>query len=76
MISQLNKAKLGLAFSVLILAGASWISLQYPETARQGAENPKAQNLKLQPGFKAEHLYSISENHDGSLPTSTAACIG
>jgi putative heme-binding domain-containing protein len=71
MISQLNKAKLGLAFSVLILAGASWISLQYPETARQGAENPKAQNLKLQPGFKAEHLYSISENHDGSWVSMT-----
>ncbi|WP_020601651.1 c-type cytochrome [Spirosoma spitsbergense] len=71
MISQLNKAKIGLAFSVLILAGASWISLQYPETARQGAENPKAQNLKLQPGFKAEHLYSISENHDGSWVSMT-----
>jgi putative heme-binding domain-containing protein len=56
---------------VLILAGASWISLQYPETARQGAENPKAQNLKLQPGFKAEHLYSVGENHDGSWVSMT-----
>ncbi len=71
MISQLNKVKIGLAFSVLILAGASWVSLQYPETARQGDENPKAQNLKLQPGFKAEHLYSISENHDGSWVSMT-----
>lgn len=71
MISQLNKVKLGLAFSVLILAGASWVSLHYPETDRQGNENPKAQNLKLQPGFKAEHLYSIGENHDGSWVSMT-----
>ena len=71
MFSQLNKAKLGLTVSVIVLAGASWISLSYPETDRQGAENPKAQNLKLQPGFKAEHLYSVGENHDGSWVSMT-----
>lgn len=71
MFSQLNKAKLGLAVSVIVLAGASWVSLHYPETARQGDENPKAQNLKLQPGFKAEHLYSVGENHDGSWVSMT-----
>ena len=71
MISQFNKVKLGLAVSGLVLMGASWVSLNYPETARQGAENPKAQNLKLQPGFKAEHLYSISENSAGSWVSMT-----
>ena len=71
MFSQLNKVKLGLAVSALVLVGASWISLNYPETARQGDEDPKAQQLKLQPGFKAEHLYSIGENHDGSWVSMT-----
>ena len=61
MFSQFNKAKLGLAVSALVLVGASWVSLHYPETDRQGAESPKVDNLKLQPGFKAEHLYSPSE---------------
>ena len=71
MFSQFNKAKLGLAVSALVLVGASWISLHYPENNRQGAENPKVDKLKLQPGFKAEHLYSISENHDGSWVSMT-----
>ncbi|GAB4041327.1 c-type cytochrome [Spirosoma jeollabukense] len=71
MLSQFNKAKLGLAVSGLILLGASWISLNYPENNRQGAENPKVDKLKLQPGFKAEHLYSISENHEGSWVSMT-----
>lgn len=47
------------------------MSLHYPESAKQGAENPKADKLKLQPGFKAEHLYSISEHHDGSWVSMT-----
>ncbi|CAN5268242.1 hypothetical protein BH09BAC4_BH09BAC4_07220 [soil metagenome] len=71
MLSQFNKAKLGLAVSGLVLLGASWISLNYPENNRQGAENPKVDKLKLQPGFKAEHLYSISENHEGSWVSMT-----
>ena len=71
MLSQFNKAKLGLVVSGLVLLGASWISLHYPENNRQGAENPKVDKLKLQPGFKAEHLYSISENHDGSWVSMT-----
>ncbi|SFC09746.1 c-type cytochrome [Spirosoma endophyticum] len=71
MLSKFNKAKLGLAVSGLVLLGASWISLNYPENNRQGAENPKVDKLKLQPGFKAEHLYSISENHEGSWVSMT-----
>lgn len=71
MIPQFNKAKLGLAVSGLVLLGASWVSLHYPENNRQGAENPKVDKLKLQPGFKAEHLYSISENHEGSWVSMT-----
>ncbi|MBD2755035.1 c-type cytochrome [Spirosoma validum] len=71
MLSQFNKAKLGLAVSALVLVGASWVGLHYPENNRQGAENPKVDKLKLQPGFKAEHLYSISENHEGSWVSMT-----
>ncbi|GAB4017265.1 c-type cytochrome [Spirosoma koreense] len=71
MFSQFNKAKLGLVASALVLVGASWVSLHYPETDRQGAENPKVDKLKLQPGFKAEHLYDISENHQGSWVSMT-----
>ncbi len=71
MFSQFNKAKLGLAVSALVLVGASWVSLHYPETDKQGEENPKAAKLKLQPGFKAEHLYDISENHEGSWVSMT-----
>ena len=71
MFSQFNKVKLGLAVSGLVLLGASWVSLHYPENARQGAENPKADKLKLLPGFKAEHLYSPSENNQGSWVSMT-----
>ncbi|GAB3707754.1 hypothetical protein GCM10027592_42190 [Spirosoma flavus] len=68
---RLNKAKLGLAASALVLVGASWVSLRYSENDRQGAENPKVDKLKLQPGFKAEHLYSPSENKEGSWVSMT-----
>ncbi|GAB4000212.1 hypothetical protein GCM10028807_52500 [Spirosoma daeguense] len=66
MLLKFKKAKLGLAVSALVLLGASWVSLRYSETNRQGAENPKVDKLKLQPGFKAEHIYSPSENKQGS----------
>ncbi|WP_338871478.1 heme-binding protein [Spirosoma sp. SC4-14] len=66
MSSRFNVAKLGLAVSALVLVGASWVTLRYPENDKQGAENPKVEKLKLQPGFKAEHLYSPSENKQGS----------
>jgi len=71
MISQFNVAKVGLGVSALLLIGASWVSLRYPETNKQGAENPKVDKLKLQPGFKAEHLYSPSEKQQGSWVSMT-----
>lgn len=66
MYSRINVVKLGVVVSALVLLGASWVSLHYPENNRQGAENPKVDKLKLQPGFKAEHIYSPSENKQGS----------
>jgi putative heme-binding domain-containing protein len=71
MISKFNVAKVGLGVSALLLVGASWVSLRYPETDKQGAENPKVDKLKLQPGFKAEHLYSPSESKQGSWVSMT-----
>jgi putative heme-binding domain-containing protein len=60
-----------LSVSALALVGASWVGLNYPETNRQGAESPKVDKLKLLPGFKAEHLYSPSENNQGSWVSMT-----
>ncbi|QJW89287.1 c-type cytochrome [Spirosoma taeanense] len=71
MSSTYRSAKLAAAVSTLVLIGASWVGLHYPETDRQGAENPKVDNLKLLPGFKAEHLYSPSENQQGSWVSMT-----
>lgn len=71
MVTTINAAKLGFAFLVLVLLGASWVSVNYPENNRQGAENPKAEKLKLQPGFKAEHIYSPSESEQGSWVSMT-----
>lgn len=71
MVNTIKAAKIGLAISALMLVGASWVSLRYPETDKQGAENPKVDKLKLQPGFKAEHLYSPSENKQGSWVSMT-----
>src|SRR5690606_41076477 len=36
-----------------------------------GDPNPKVDKLKLQPGFVAEHLYSPSENEQGSWVSMT-----
>ncbi|RRA97591.1 c-type cytochrome [Larkinella rosea] len=71
MFSRFNAAKLVLSVSALVLVGASWVTLRYPETNRQGAESPKVDKLKLLPGFKAEHLYSPSENNQGSWVSMT-----
>ncbi|GAB3492497.1 hypothetical protein GCM10027341_06690 [Spirosoma knui] len=67
--SSFNVAKLGLALSALVLIGTSWVGMQGPETI--GADDSKADKLKLQPGFKAEHLYSPSENGQGSWVSMT-----
>jgi putative heme-binding domain-containing protein len=67
--SSFNVAKLGLALSALVLVGTSWVGMQGPDTI--GADNSKADKLKLQPGFKAEHLYSPSESNQGSWVSMT-----
>lgn len=66
MFSQFNKAKLGLAVSALVLIGASWISMQEAASVKTGPGDPRLEKLKLLPGFKADHLYSPSENGQGS----------
>ncbi|KAA9347154.1 c-type cytochrome [Larkinella humicola] len=71
MFSTYRSVKLILSVSALALVGVSWVGLNYPETNRQGAESPKVDKLKLLPGFKAEHLYSPSENNQGSWVSMT-----
>jgi putative heme-binding domain-containing protein len=71
MFSTYRSVKLFLSISALVLVGVSWVSLNYPETNRQGAESPKVDKLKLLPGFKAEHLYSPAEINQGSWVSMT-----
>jgi putative heme-binding domain-containing protein len=66
MFSQFNVAKLGLVISALVLIGTSWISMQEAASIRPILDDSKADKLKLLPGFKAEHLYSPSDNKQGS----------
>ncbi|WP_080240356.1 c-type cytochrome [Spirosoma rigui] len=66
MFSTFNVAKLGLALSALALIGTSWVGMQGVDTGEPKVDNPKIDKLKLLPGFKAEHLYSPSENQQGS----------
>lgn len=62
--AQPNTLKLLVVVIGVFLFVASYTSLKKnPATAE---ENPKIAKLKLQPGFKAEHLYSPSENEQGS----------
>ncbi len=54
---------------ILSLLGLCCVTLLFscsPETSNKIDDNPKTSKLKLQPGFKAEHLYSPSENEQGS----------
>lgn len=55
-----------LAVGALFVLGASFTILNKTEPAVNGRDNPKTEKLKLQPGFKAEHLYSPSDNKQGS----------
>ncbi|MBD2699567.1 c-type cytochrome [Spirosoma sp. BT702] len=73
MIFRLNKAKakLGLAVSAIVLLGASWISMQEAATVKTAPADPRTDKLKLLPGFKADHLYSPSENKQGSWVSMT-----
>ncbi|HEY0108937.1 MAG TPA: heme-binding protein, partial [Fibrella sp.] len=66
MFFKFNVAKIGLALSAFALVGTAWINTQQADRHRQPLDDPKVDKLKLQPGFKAEHLYSPSENKQGS----------
>ncbi|MCY7350432.1 MAG: c-type cytochrome [Cytophagaceae bacterium] len=61
-----NRTKLKFSLFAVVLITTSWVGLQGMETERIGANNPKIDKLKLLPGFKAEHLYSPSDNKRGS----------
>ena len=58
-------------FVVVILSIASFISIRTTEPSKAGIESPKVEKLKLADGFKAEHLYSPSENKYGSWVSMT-----
>ncbi|QMW00784.1 c-type cytochrome [Spirosoma foliorum] len=59
-------AKLMLAVSAIVLIGASWVNMRGVSSEATKADNPRLDKLKLLPGFKAEHLYSPSDNKQGS----------
>lgn len=59
-------AKLLLIVAAFAFIGTSWISMQGASTLIPVADDPKTDKLKLLPGFKAEHLYSPSDNKQGS----------
>ncbi|MEO6000986.1 MAG: c-type cytochrome [Chitinophagaceae bacterium] len=58
--------KLTVVLSALILLGFSFNTVMKPRLVSSGPPDPKIQKLKLQPNFKAEVLYSPSENGQGS----------
>ena len=64
--TKINTAKIGAAFCVLVLLGTSWISSQNSSSGKREPDSTKIDKLKLLPGFKAEHLYSPSDNKQGS----------
>ncbi|MFD1144502.1 c-type cytochrome [Larkinella insperata] len=67
MFSTYRSVKLFLSVSALALLGASWVTMQVSETDKNPlADKSKIDKLKLLPGFKAEHLYSPSEDGNGS----------
>ncbi|GAB3809235.1 hypothetical protein GCM10028819_50170 [Spirosoma humi] len=66
MLFTYKPAKLLLAVAGFALIGTSWISMQGANSTNPVADNPKTDKLKLLPGFKAEHLYSPSDNKEGS----------
>lgn len=52
-------------FGLLSLWNSNWVSMFRPSEDKAPA-NSKVDKLKLRPGFKAEYLYSPSENNQGS----------
>jgi putative heme-binding domain-containing protein len=63
--------KLLLALSVIILIGVYSTTIKKSAFNTADDVNPKVQKLKLQPNFKAEHLYSPSEAGNGSWVSMT-----
>lgn len=66
MFTTYRSLKLLVAVSGLVLGGASWVGMSGSKTSHLAADDSKVSKLKLLPGFKAEHLYSPSENKQGS----------
>ncbi|XWW46358.1 c-type cytochrome [Fibrella sp. USSR17] len=66
MLTSVTAAKLGIALSVIVLVGTSWISGRQVLSGERIADSTKVAKLKVLPGFKAEHLYSPSNNNQGS----------
>jgi len=66
MLTSVTAAKLGIALSVIVLVGTSWISGRQALSGERIADSTKVAKLKVLPGFKAEHLYSPSNNNQGS----------
>ncbi len=66
MLFTYKPAKLLLIVSAIALAGTSWVNMRGVTSETTKADNPKLDKLKLLPGFKAEHLYSPSDNKQGS----------
>ena len=71
MVKIIKGSKIGLIVLALTGIGTSWVSMQRAELMKTGPENPKVDKLKLLPGFKADHLYSPSENNQGSWVSMT-----
>ena len=69
MYSKPTTLKLLVGVTGIFLFAASYTSLK--ENKDTSEENPKIAKLKLQPGFKAEHLYSPSESKEGSWVSMT-----
>lgn len=67
-----NASPASLLISILFLLSVACTSVQESESEQQAEPiPPKLEKLKLQSGFKAEHLYSPSENEMGSWVSMT-----
>lgn len=60
----MSKILLTLSLSALLIVSCN--KAKETASADTGSQDPKIEKLKLQPGFKAEHLYSPAENEQGS----------
>lgn len=63
--------KLLLILPVFMLAGISCNNDKEPESEVTGPIDPKVEKLRLPPDFRAEHLYSPTENEHGSWVSMT-----